>query len=216
VTFASPFALGRYPVTFDEYDHFCIQTGLQNPHHEGWGRGRRPVINVSWIDAKEYCGWLSIETGKRYRLPSEAEWEYACRAGTNTSFWTGAMISTEQANFDGTNEGYEEGEFRKQTTPVDTFKANPWGLYDMHGNVGELVEDCWNHTYHGAPTDGSAWLQETDVLRKHSQYTRGWRTLRGGGWGHPEHVLRSASRDGFPPGERSRRLGFRVARALRA
>ena len=149
VTFATPFALGKYPVTFDEYDHFCIERRRRKSPDQGWGRGRRPVVNVSWEDAKAYCTWLSAQSRQVYRLPSEAEWEYACRAGTTTPFWTGGTITKEQASYDLNGE---------QTSTVDNFAANYWRLHDMHGNVGEWCEDWWNDNYQGAPQDGSAWL----------------------------------------------------------
>jgi hypothetical protein len=126
VKFSKPFALGRYPVTFDEYDYFCIETQREQPPDEDWGRGRRPVINVSWEDAGAYCEWVGARTGqKTYRLPSEAEWEYGCRAGTTTPFWTGATISTAKANYDGnyTYGSGRKGEYRDQMTPVDTFET---------------------------------------------------------------------------------------------
>lgn len=119
VTIARPFALGRYPVTFAEYDRFCEATGRKRPGDEGWGRGRRPVINVSWEDATAYCAWLSQETGKTYRLPSEAEWEYACRAGTSTAYWWGDDIGKGNANCDGCGSQWDN----KQTAPVGSFEA---------------------------------------------------------------------------------------------
>ena len=207
VTFATPFALGRYPVTFEEYDHFCVEVGREKPPDQGWGRGRRPAINVSWEDARAYCAWLSEPTRQPYRLPSEAEWEYACRAGTTTPFWTGATISTEQANYDG-NYTYGSGrkaEYRKRTTPVDTFEANPWSLYDMHGNVWEWCEDCWNDSYAGAPKDGSAWTSGDC----------GRRVLRGGSRSNDPRNLRSAYRDGVAADRRDG-IGFRIARMLGA
>ena len=126
---------------------------------EGWGRGKRPVINVNWDDAKAYVAWLSRKTGKTYRLLSEAEREYVTRAGTTTPFWWGSSISTSQANYDGnyTYGSGSKGEYRQKTMPVDSFQPNPWGLYQVHGNVWEWTEDCWNDSYNGAPTDGSAW-----------------------------------------------------------
>ncbi len=158
VTIDEPFAVGKYEVTFDEWDA-CVADGgcSEKPHDQGWGRGDRPVINVSSNNAKEYVDWLKKKTGKLYHLPSEAQWEYAARAGTSTPFWTGPTISTDQANYDGsyTYGPGQKGEYRKRTTPVDTFAANPWGLHDMHGNVWEWVEDCWNESYSGAPKDGS-------------------------------------------------------------
>ena len=206
VTFARPFALGRYPVTFAEYDHFCGETGREPPPDQGWGRGRRPVINVSWADATAYCAWLSERTGQVYRLPSEAEWEYACRAGTTTPFWTGATISAEQANYDG-NFVYGPGDtgvYREQTTPVDCFAANPWQVHDMHGNVWEWCQDCWHEGYAGAPADGSAW----------SQGNRSLRVVRGGSWVDRPRVLRSANRGRLEPDDRYYFVGFRVSRTL--
>jgi formylglycine-generating enzyme required for sulfatase activity len=206
VGFAHPFALGRYPVTFEEYDHFSAGTGRKKPPDQGWGQGRRPVINVSWEDATAFCEWLSRQTGRAYRLPSEAEWEFACRAGTTTPFWTGATITTEQANYDGnyTYGSGAKGGYREQTTPVDTFPANPWGLHDMHGNIWEWCEDCWHERYTGAPKDGSAWLQRNCSLR----------VVRGGSWGSNPRDLRSANRVGIEPVNRDYGLGFRVARML--
>jgi formylglycine-generating enzyme required for sulfatase activity len=206
VRFTQPFALGRYPVTFEEYDHFCSDVGREKPGDGGWGRGRRPAINVSWQDATVYCAWLSEVTGQRYGLPSEAEWEYACRAGTNTPFWTGATISTRQANYNG-NYTYglgHVGKYRKQTMPVDTFEANPWGLHDMHGNVWQWVEDCWNDSYEGAPNDGSSWTSGDC----------GRRVLRGGCWNERPKLLRSGIRIRDLTGLRVNHVGFRVARTL--
>jgi formylglycine-generating enzyme required for sulfatase activity len=158
VTFARPFAVGRFAVTFDEWDACATDGGCggNRPSDQGWGRGRRPAINVSWNDAKAYVAWLSRKTGKTYRLPSEAEREYVTRAGTTTPFWWGSSISTSQANYNGnyTYGGGARGEYREKTLPVDTFQPNPWGLYQVHGNVSEWVEDCWNDS---APSDGSAW-----------------------------------------------------------
>jgi formylglycine-generating enzyme required for sulfatase activity len=209
VSFARPFALGRYPVTFDEFDHFCAETHRGMPPDEGWGRGRLPVINVSWEDAGSYCAWLSKRTGQVYRRPSEAEWEYACRAETTTPFWTGATISTEQANYNGnyTFGSGKKGEYRKRTIPVDTFRPNPWGLHDMHGNVSEWCEDLWHNNYKGAPDDGSAWLRNE---------RSGWRVVRGGSWSLRPGILRSASRGRLEPDDRYFNIGFRVARTLRS
>ena len=160
VTISRPFALGRYAVTFDEYDAFCADSDREQPGDEGWGRGSRPVINVSWNDAVAYCAWLSGQTGQAYRLPSEAEWEYACRAGTATPFSTGTCLSTDQANYDGNHpySGCPKGQYREETVEVGSLKApNPWGLHDMHGNVWEWVQDSWHDSYRRAPDGGSAW-----------------------------------------------------------
>jgi formylglycine-generating enzyme required for sulfatase activity len=161
---------------------------------------------VSWEDATAYGAWLGQQAGHAYRLPSEAEWEYACRAGTTTPFWTGATIRTEQANYEG-NFVYGPGGtgvYRERTTPVDCFPANPWQLYDMHGNVWEWCQDCWNEGYAGAPADGSAWLQGDCSLR----------VARAGSWADRPTVLRAANRGRVEPGNRHYFLGFRVARAL--
>ena len=166
VTFAQPFAAGAFAVTFDEWDACLADGGCvgYRPLDQGWGRGRRPVINVSWHDAQTYVAWLSRKTGKTYRLLSEAEREYAARAGTATPFWWGSSISTEQANYDG-NLVYgrgPKGEFRQRTLPVDSFQANPWGLYQVHGNVWEWTADTSEHT---AVVRGGSWSSEAPHLR---------------------------------------------------
>ena len=137
---ARPFAVGKFAITFDQWDA-CVAAGGCNryrPADQGWGRGKRPVINVNWDEAKAYAGWLSRKTGKTYRLLSETEWEYVARAGTTTPFWWGSSITPKQANYNG-NYTYEgggsKGEYRQRTVPVDRFKANAWGLYNVHGNV---------------------------------------------------------------------------------
>jgi formylglycine-generating enzyme required for sulfatase activity len=155
VTFGKSFGVGKFAVTFEEWDA-CVADGGCNgykPSDEGWGRGRRPVINVSWEEANAYVVWLSRKTGKTYRLLSEAEREYVTRAGTTTPFWWGASISTQQANYNGNyTYGTEaKGVSRRQTVPVDSFQPNPWGLYQVHGNVWEWTEDCWHDDYSGAP-----------------------------------------------------------------
>ncbi|MGH8476017.1 MAG: formylglycine-generating enzyme family protein [Methylococcales bacterium] len=205
VTFTKPFALGRYAVTFDEYDRYCEAKRINKPHDQGWGRGTRPVIHVSWHDAKAYCEWLGQETGKNYRLPTEAEWEYACRAGTPTPFYFGDTISTEQTNYNAiyVYKGGVQGEYRKKTLAVGPFPPNQFGLYDMHGNVWEWCEDPWHDNYEGAPSDGSAWIGGNDSSP---------RVLRGGSWGDVPGWVRSAVRAGFTPGNRYGSLGFRLSR----
>jgi len=143
VTFSQPFAVGRFSVTFDDWDACAADGGCNNykPSDQGWGRGTRPVIHVSWDDAKAYVVWLSRKSGKSYRLLSEAEREYVTRAGTTTPFWWGSSISTSQANYN-----------RQKTMPVDGFQPNPWGLYQVHGNVYDWVEDCYHDTYNGGPS----------------------------------------------------------------
>lgn len=202
-----PFAIGKYAVTFEEWDA-AVADGLNMDRpaaDRGWGRGRRPVINVSWIDAQAYAQWLSRKTGRTYRLPSEAEWEYAARAGTTTPFWWGKTITPRQANYKGEDiyaGGGEKGEFRRKTVPVDCFEPNPWGLHQVHGNVWEWTEDCWNGSYARAPTDGSAWMAGDCALR----------VLRGGSWSAGPRWLRSAVRSkGYL---RFDIAGFRLARTL--
>ena len=209
VTIAQPLAVGKYEVTFAEWDA-CVSgggCGGYRPPYEGWwGRGRRPVIHVSWKDAQAYVRWLSEETGETYRLLSEAEWEYVARAGTTTPFHTGATISTEQANYNGkyTYGSGRKGKYRKQTVPVGSFPANGFGLHDVHGNVWEWTQDCWHAGYGGAPADGRAW---------ESRECSG-RVLRGGSWFNSPWNLRSANRVGFTSGDRSDVIGIRVARML--
>jgi len=164
VTISRPFALGRYPVTFNEYDHFCAEAGREKPGDRGWGRGRRPVINVNHEDAEAYCAWLSDVTGSAYQLPSEAMWEYACRAGTTTAYAFGDQLTRMQANFDDLESG--------MTSEVGTYPANAWHLHDMHGNVWEWCQDWFHPSYEGAPDDGNAWLAPASTRR----------VLRGGSW----------------------------------
>ena len=168
-----PFAVGRFEVTFDEWDACVADGGCRGYEDEDWGRGKRPVINVSWEDAQAYVAWLSQATGEEYRLLAEAEWEYAARADTATRYWWGDEITPEYAN-------YEESGYHR-TTEVDSYPANPWGLYNMHGNVWEWVEDCWNDSYKGAPSDGRAWTTGDC----------GRRLVRGGSWFSDPKSLRS-------------------------
>ncbi len=209
VTIAAPFAVGKYEVTFAEWDA-CVAAGGcggYRPDDRGWGRGQRPVIHVSWDDAKAYVRWLSRKTGERYRLLSEAEWEYAARAGTTGPFHFGSTISTDQANYDG-NDTYgsgRKGVDRERTVPVGSFPANGFGLHDVHGNVWEWVEDCWHGSYAGAPADGSAWVSGGDC---------GQRVLRGGSWSVNPRYLRSAYRDRYSIEDRYYNHGFRVSRTL--
>lgn len=206
VVIAKPFAMGRYAVTFEEYDRFCEATGQKKPHDEGWGRGRRPVIWVAWEEAVDYCAWLSRETGAIYRLPSEAEWEYAARARTTTAFWWGDDIDTTRANYHGDSvyRNGPKGEYRQQTVPVDTFQPNPFGLYQMHGNIWEWVQDSWHGNYDGAPVDGSAWVE-----KKVSPYV-----VRGGSWNYAPFMLRGAARHAEIQYSRNYYRGFRLARTF--
>ncbi len=197
-------AVGRYPVTFEEWDCSFEKKGVpHSPKDEGWGRGRRPVIGVSWDDILYYIAWLSGRTAKNYRLLSEAEWEYACRAGTNTEFWWGDDISTDQANYGGNHTFMSgtKGEYRQQTVPVDSFEPNPWGLYNMHGNVWEWCEDHWNRNYNRAPNEGSAWTGNSDENESS-------RVLRGGSWDDSPESLRARYRSWGNRGNRSGIVGF--------
>jgi formylglycine-generating enzyme required for sulfatase activity len=200
VTISQPFALGKYEVTFDEYDVFARATGKSLPDDKGWGRGRRPVINVSWEDAQAYAKWLSQQTGERYRLPSEAEWEYAARAGTPSAYWWDNSIGSNRANCYGCGSRWDS----RQTAPAGSFSANGFGLFDVHGNVWEWTEDCWNGSYSGAPADGSAWTRGDC----------GRRVLRGGSWFDVPRSLRAALRFGYTPSVRDNVFGFRLARTL--
>ena len=216
VTIGSPFAVGVYEVTFAEWDA-CVSCGGcrgYRPDDEDWGRGRRPVVNVSWDDARAYVAWLSRETGEAYRLLSESEWEYVARAGTQTRYhWgdssssqcryaNGADLSAKKHNSGWTVADCDDGYYR--TSPVGSFAANAFGLHDVHGNVWEWVQDCWNWSYDGAPGDGSAWERGNCSLR----------VLRGGSWNYDPRYLRAASRDWFGAWDRYGYVGFRVARTF--
>jgi formylglycine-generating enzyme required for sulfatase activity len=192
------FALRRFPVTFDEYDRFCAATDREKPPDQGWGRGRRPVINVSWEDATAYCDWLSEQSGRCYRLPTEAQWEYAARAGTQTR-WS---FGDEEVDLD--TYGWYQAKSGSRTHRVGAKQRNPWGLYDMHGNVWEWVQDTWHSSYEGAPTDGLSWESED---------AGALRVIRGGSWGGNAGLCRCAYRNLNEPESRLNDLGFRCARA---
>ena len=216
VTIAKPFAVGKYEVTFDEWDACSAAGGCEHrPDDRGWGRGRRPVINVGWKDTREYLEWLSRKTQQSYRLPSEAEWEYAARAQSVTARYWGdnPAEACEYANVHDLtldtgnpfhwrphdcNDGFAN------TAPVGSFKPNPFQLYDMLGNVWEWVEDCTTMDYSAAPLDGSAVTTGECFLR----------VLRGGAWFYPERQVRSAKRRRTDWMNRSVIIGFRVARAI--
>jgi formylglycine-generating enzyme required for sulfatase activity len=201
VTFARAFAVGKYPVTFDEWDA-CVAAGgcTHQPGDEGWGRGRRPVINVSWSDAQVYVTWLARQTGQPYRLLSEAEWEYTARAGTTTRYPWGDATGTNRANLRDSGSRWSD----QQTAPVGSFEPNNFGLHEMVGNVWEWVQDCWNNSYEGAPSDGRPW-ESGDCGR---------RVLRGGSWGNRPDFGRAAHRNWNEPASRNDNAGFRVARTL--
>jgi len=197
VTIGYRFAVARYSVTFDQWDA-CVADGGCNgyrPDDAGWGRGRRPVINVNFADAEAYVAWLSKKTGAHYRLLSEAEWEYAARAGTTTWFPFGNAISPANANY---------GNNHDRTSEVGSYPPNAFGLYDMGGNSAQWTADCHHESYEGAPADGSAW-QTGDCSR---------RNVRGSGWILTDWTIRSAQRIGDPVAARNTHLGFRVARDL--
>lgn len=208
------FELSNTEVTFEEYDQFTAATGREWKKDEGWGRGRRPVIHVSWEDAIAYVKWLSEQTGEQFRLPSEAEWEYAARAGTETKYHFGDDDSKlcEYANH--SDSSLQEEEAKKgtynicsdgvgaKTAEVGKYRPNPYGLYDIYGNVGEWVQDCWNETYQGAPTDGSAWESGDCSMR----------VFRGALWFGAPWSMRSAFRIANSSELGGEGGGFRIAR----
>jgi formylglycine-generating enzyme required for sulfatase activity len=199
VAIARAFAVGKTEVTFAEWD-MCVAAGACPELRDStWGRGDRPVINVTWDEAKQYAAWLSRITGKAYRLLTEAEWEYAARAGGQTRF----SFGDDESQLD--QYAWFHANSDRKTQRVGTKKANAFGLYDMHGNVFEWVEDTWHDNYDGAPSDGSAWLKDG---------ASGRRAVRSGSWYFDPPKLRSASRAGPPLGLRDGNVGFRVARAF--
>lgn len=221
VVISNRFAIGKYEVTFAEWDACVSDGGCAGywPSDAGWGRGKRPAINVSWNDAELYVQWLSQKTGQTYRLPSEAEWEFAARAGSSTRFYFGddaerlckyanvadATGSQDSQGTDGfaTWESCVDGYFH--TAPVGSFLPNAFGLYDVLGNVAEWVEDVWHENYIGAPTDGSSWVAGGDPKS---------RVARGGSWYNLEDGTRSAVRFFYLASSRGELVGFRVARTL--
>lgn len=209
VTFARSFAIGRFAVTFEEWDAAVAQGGPERlPDDQGWGRGRRPVIGVCWAEAAAYAAWLAAASGKAYRLPSEAEWEYAARAGTRSRYWWGDGIDGSRAQVQlELRPGYRDPPERRRTLPVDSFEPNPWGLYQVHGNVREWCQDPYPYRrddYRGAPNDGSVWDSDD---RRH-------RVLRGGAWGGHPKLARAAKRTRNDAETRASSIGFRVARSL--
>ena len=202
----APFEMGKYEVTFSQWDACVADGGCPRASDEGWGRGNRPVMEISWNDVQGFIAWLNTRTGGDYRLPTESEWEYAARAGSESKYSWGNRIGSNRANCD------EEycGDRWENTAPVGSFASNAWGLHDMHGNVWEWVEDCRNDSYVGAPGDGSAW-RSGDCNQ---------RVIRGGSWYDSARDLRSAFRNRdtrsyrnwFTRSLRSYSLGFRLAR----
>ena len=200
ITIRRSFAIGRREVTFAEWDQ-CADAGIckHRPDDHGWGRGDRPAINISWDDAKLFVAWLSQKTGQRYRLPSEAEWEYAARAGTKTPFWWGREAGTGHAQCDTCG-----SQTTKQVAVTGSYRPNGFGLYDTAGNAAEWVEDCWNDNYRNAPRDGAAWTSGDCRLR----------VLRGGNFLSKATEVRSASRFRYDVDVRYYANGFRVMRDL--
>jgi formylglycine-generating enzyme required for sulfatase activity len=201
VAIANPFAIGRREVAFAEWD-LCVAAGAckYSPGDHGWGRGARPVIDVSWDDVKAFTAWLSQKTGHPYRLPSEAEWEYAARAGTTSPFWWGRDVGVGHAKCEDCG-----GDPARQTAPTGSFRPNAFGLYDTTGNAAEWVQDCWNATYRGAPANGSAWTAGDCSLR----------VLRGGSFANKASAGRSAARFRYDEDIRYYANGFRVVRDLK-
>jgi formylglycine-generating enzyme required for sulfatase activity len=194
------FAMAKNDVTFDEWNACVADGGCDGytPGDFGFGRGSRPVISVNWNDAQAYVTWLSRKTGKRYRLPSESEWEYAARGGTDTAYYWGDAIGEGHAVCNGCGSQWD----KKSTAPVGTFAANPFGLFDMAGNVMQWTADCWHPTYEGAPADGSAWMDGGC-----SQHV-----VRGGNWFIRPFALRSGFRRNIATTERDDIFGFRIVR----
>ena len=199
-----PFEIGKYEVTFEEFDRFTLANGLRNVDDNGWGRGSRPVINVSWHLAREYTRWLSSVTGRRYRLPVEAEWEYVARAASGTRFVSGddpaGLCAHSNLSYK-TDACEDRFEF---TAPVGDFEANPWGLHDLFGNVWEWTEDCWHPDHTGLPLDGRTRTRGGDCDQ---------RVVRGGAWYSEVDQLRSSYRNRNKAASGSDSVGFRVVRA---
>lgn len=201
VTIARPYAVGKFEIMFSEWDACVKDSGCQEQtQKDRWGRGNQPLINVSWTEAQDYLAWIQKLTGRKYRLLSEAEWEYAARAGSATAYPWGADIGIGNANCAECGSQWDE----MQTAPVGSFKPNSFGLFDMHGNVWEWVQDCSNLDHQGAPIDGTA-REAGDC---------GQRVVRGGSWYSDARNLRSASRGWEESSSRSRFRGFRLARTL--
>ena len=199
VAIPKQFAIGRYEVTFAEWDACLAERACKaRPSDRGWGRNRNPVMNVSWLDAKDFAAWVSQKTGQKYRLPSEAEWEYAARANTRGTYWWGADVGSRRANCNGCGTGQAQ-----KTLPVGSFPPNAFGLYDTSGNVAEWVEDCWHADYQGAPADGSAWAGQCQL-----------RVLRGGAFDSSASYVTAASRFRYDYDVAYSANGFRLVREL--
>jgi sulfatase modifying factor 1 len=190
----SAFKMSKYEITFEQYDLFCVATGRAKPNDEGWGRGNRPVINVSWHDAKAFADWMHC------RLPTEAEWEYAARAGSSSPFNTGTSLNSSEANFDGNFPyvGSPKSDYVEQTLPVGSFPPNQWGLYDMHGNVWEWCSDLYGD------------YSNLSQINPSGVKAGSFRVHRGGSWFNGATICRSASRSSCYPERREFNFGFRV------
>ncbi|MEM9092913.1 MAG: formylglycine-generating enzyme family protein [Cyanobacteria bacterium P01_F01_bin.53] len=202
----SSFFISKYPITQSQWAAVAALPKIKrelNPAPSNFQGGSRPVESVSWLEAMEFCDRISQHTGRRYQLPSEAQWEYACRAGTQTPFNTGETITSQLADYmaSATYKAEATGEYRQSTVPVGSFSPNAFGLHDMHGNVWEWCADSWHRTYRGAPTNGQPRVTAS------AQQSR---TIRGGGWLDTPTKLRSASRSGYAETALNRTIGFRV------
>ena len=190
------FYLGRYEVTFAQYDQFCRDTKRPLPNDEGWGRGQQPALNLRWEDAVDLAAWLTSRSGHRFRLPTEAEWEYAARAGRNSEYWWGNQAGTNNANCQGCGSPWHN-----RPAPVGSFAPNPFGLYDMNGNVYEWCLDTRHDNYRGAPSDATAWLWGA---------TPDQRILRGGSFLLPAFDSRSRARSWDLASRATREYGVRL------
>jgi formylglycine-generating enzyme required for sulfatase activity len=198
------FEISKYAVMFEQWDACVRERGCaHHPLDHGWGRGRQPVVDISWQDANQYVRWLSLKTGRAFRLPTEAEWEYAARGGRATVRYWGDRIDDNRANCDGCGSRWDN----TRPAPGGSFAPNPFGLHDMLGNVWQWVQDCWHESYAGAPRDGDAWTRSGDCNE---------RVARGGSWNYTRRFIRSAGRDRFDATLRFYDLGFRVARSIDA
>jgi formylglycine-generating enzyme required for sulfatase activity len=201
ITIPRPFAISKYEITYAEWDACMAAGGCDfDPDDHKWGRGRMPIINVTWDHARMYLSWLSTLTGHVYRMPTEAEWEYAARAGTTTEYWWGDTYKDGYANCRKCGTEWSG----KQSAPVGSFPPNPWGLHDMHGNAWEWTVDCWNETLEGVPADGTARLAGSCDFR----------VVRSGSWYYFKQISRSAYRDKFASKLASYNISIRALREL--
>ena len=202
VTIAKSFAISKYEITWDEWEA-CMADGgcTREPDDHKWGKGKQPVINISWKHANNYVKWLSKMTGNTYRLATEAEWEYAARAGTSTNYWWGDKLKKKYANCRKCGTEWSG----KQSAPVGSFPPNQWGIHDMHGNIWEWTADCWNPNHEGAPTDGSV-RSEGDCAK---------RVVRSGSWYYYPKLAHSQSRDKFAADLFSYNIGIRPVREFK-